>query len=254
MRFLKMILLLGGLLVSSPWLLLAGASVDFAPPNQYIEINDNDLFDVGASESFTICMWVNIDSIKSDGQYTRIIDKYSTLGWTFDCSDPGSSSIRMTLFLNDGVDSALARASTTITASTWTFLCATYDNTLNSTLGISLFKNGVEVSYLTRNSTNLIDSMSNTTKVYIGVLSDITGDYDGRMAYVHMYKRVLTLTEINQIMIKPGSITDSLVGYWPLWGVNSPEIDLSGNGNTGTVTGATSSSDGPPIMLSSGGH
>ncbi len=31
----------------------------------------------------------------------------------------------------------------------------------------------------------------------------------------------------------------SLVGYWPLWGIDSPEQDYSGNKDSGAVTGAT---------------
>ena len=39
-----------------------------------------------------------------------------------------------------------------------------------------------------------------------------------------------------------------LTGLWPVWGLHSPEIDLSGKGHDGTVVG-TSRSNGPPITL-----
>lgn len=38
----------------------------------------------------------------------------------------------------------------------------------------------------------------------------------------------------------------NLSGYWPIWGLHSPEIDLSGNGNNLTVTSAARANH-PPI-------
>jgi hypothetical protein len=43
--------------------------------------------------------------------------------------------------------------------------------------------------------------------------------------------------------VRPGS----LVGYWPLDGLQSPEPDLSGKANNGTLTG-TALVSGPPVM------
>ena len=48
----------------------------------------------------------------------------------------------------------------------------------------------------------------------------------------------------------PGSL-ESSQGFWPIWG-DSTEIDLSGKGNTGTVTGTTVDSSGPPVMFGGG--
>jgi hypothetical protein len=39
----------------------------------------------------------------------------------------------------------------------------------------------------------------------------------------------------------------SLVGFWPLWGIQSPEIDLSRLKRNLTVTGATLGTAGPPV-------
>ena len=45
----------------------------------------------------------------------------------------------------------------------------------------------------------------------------------------------------------PASITSGLKFYYPLFGINSPELDFSGNKNNGTVSGALFSSSNPPI-------
>jgi hypothetical protein len=41
----------------------------------------------------------------------------------------------------------------------------------------------------------------------------------------------------------------SLVWYLPLWGIASPEPDLSGHANSATITGSLSKADNPPITF-----
>lgn len=71
--------------------------------------------------------------------------------------------------------------------------------------------------------------------------------FDGFISNMHMYDRELTQPEIKEIMQKPGSIRDGLVGFWPLTDDGSTQRNLAGIGNTGSVTGATNSADGPPV-------
>jgi hypothetical protein len=50
-------------------------------------------------------------------------------------------------------------------------------------------------------------------------------------------------------MWKPGSIPGSMDLSYHTFGVDSgSEYDKSGNGNTGTITGATADPAGPPII------
>ena len=51
-----------------------------------------------------------------------------------------------------------------------------------------------------------------------------------------LYNAPITLTQINSF----------LIGYWPLWGVESPEPDMAG-GNDMTVNGPVESSEAPPV-------
>lgn len=39
----------------------------------------------------------------------------------------------------------------------------------------------------------------------------------------------------------------SLLGYWPLWGFHSSEIDLTANAHSLTLNGSPSSANGPPV-------
>jgi hypothetical protein len=75
--------------------------------------------------------------------------------------------------------------------------------------------------------------------------------FPGKIAHAQVWNRKLSNAEIKQAHECPGSVLNGLVAYWPLFGSDTPELDLSGNGNTGAVTGATESTDGPPIFIPS---
>lgn len=75
-------------------------------------------------------------------------------------------------------------------------------------------------------------------------------DWDGKLSMGKTYKKELTVVEIQELMWKPEAIAGGNT-FNPIWG-DSTEIDLSGNGKTGAVTGTSTSSDGPPVMFGSG--
>lgn len=72
---------------------------------------------------------------------------------------------------------------------------------------------------------------------------------DAAIAYFTAWKRVLSIGEVCEVMVNPMAFPASRVVLTPLWG-DATETDLSGNGNTGAVTGTTATTDGPPVMLS----
>jgi len=45
-------------------------------------------------------------------------------------------------------------------------------------------------------------------------------------------------------------LTNSLHGYWPMWGTSDGATDFSGNGKSWTVNGTVASADGPPLPWS----
>ena len=71
----------------------------------------------------------------------------------------------------------------------------------------------------------------------------------GRIADAFFYNAALTADEVaalaagaSPLLVRSGS----LLGYWPLWGIASPETDYVGNTNM-TLTGSPSAADGPPL-------
>lgn len=80
----------------------------------------------------------------------------------------------------------------------------------------------------------------------IGNSSDGGQFFIGRQANVSIYNRELTENEM--LAVKAGIFLEGLLLFAPLWGVASPEPDLSQNPETGVVTGATQV-DGPPVAF-----
>ena len=122
----------------------------------------------------------------------------------------------------------------------WTHYCGVWNG---STDVAEIFANGVSEA---TNSTGAIGSLTNTVVLQSGGTANNANDSLGLQSHSHVFLSVLTVQQINDAMWFPersGAIPD---GYWPFWG-DSPEIDLSLNANTGTVTGATTSTDGPPV-------
>ena len=78
-------------------------------------------------------------------------------------------------------------------------------------------------------------------KMSIGRSSDSSpsGHWRGSICEVCMWDVALSDAEALalHLAIKPNHIRPAdVVGYWPVWGLHSPEIDLSGQGNNMTVS------------------
>lgn len=80
------------------------------------------------------------------------------------------------------------------------------------------------------------------------------GVWAGRLADCFWYNRLLSNNEVKQIMhFGPKSLTNGLIGYWPLG--NFAGLNLTTNSLAGTETLGTGShnGDGPPINYPQGG-
>ena len=218
----------------------AGASRSF---------DGNDYIDLGAPASlditnFSVCAWFNGNSFAS---YSQIVCKTPITGTTrnFELSFDGASHLRG-VFTQGVGGYKVTNGSTALSTGVWYFGCTAYDGA-----ALKVYLNGVE------DGTGAFSGSADTTtgSAVIGRLGDLSADhFNGKAAYVHIYNRGITQVEVTQLMYRPGSVTSGLVAYLPLWGVHSPEIDLSGTGNSGTVNGATESTDGPPVFIGAGGN
>ena len=124
----------------------------------------------------------------------------------------------------------------------WAFAASTWNG---STDTAEAFANGASDG----GTATTIGSITSTNSLIAGEYAGGATDYNGEIAYCAVFvDDVLTTQQIAELQFSPllsGAIPD---GLWPLWG-DTTEVDLSGNGYTGTVTGATTSADGPPVMI-----
>lgn len=138
----------------------------------------------------------------------------------------------------------------------WDFFTVVYDNSIGTNLtNIKIYKNGIlNTSYCDENSSNVLNT-SSVNPITFGCYHwlNYTGNkqfLSGVLDDIGIWNRALTAQEITAMYngvnysdtcnAVSGSLTQGLVGYWPFCGNAN---DDSGNGNNGTVNGATLTTD-----------
>jgi len=198
--------------------------------------------------SLTISVWVNADNSGEAGE-GRIFDKNLTTinsGQILSFFDSGTEPAP-TLFYNRGFSLGTGQwyLGGAVSTGNWMNIAMTYA-AVNTTSQPIFYVNLSQGSTTTNVAPKGVVGSDNIYSLRFGSNSSGTRSFNGRMAYFHYYNRVLTKNEISQIARFPGSITNGLRGFLPLWG-GTPENDYSGYGNTGTITGAIFSIDNPPV-------
>ena len=99
---------------------------------------------------------------------------------------------------------------------------------------------------------NAIGAATGSTTIGKRTYSGFNNPWSGSIAHMAMWNVVLTAGEISGLsrgqlpyMVRP----KSLVAYWPLDGLSSPEPDLSGNQFNGTINGTVTAGNGPPVAM-----
>lgn len=135
-----------------------------------------------------------------------------------------------------GGGSILCAGTTKIKANTWYVAVSTFDGTTNK-----LYLNAVlEDSNLKSHNS------ASTTTVRLSTYNGSGEPLNGNAKTVAIYNRALTATEVSQITFNNIFPSNGKVLHWGLNdGTGSTVTDSSGNGNHGTITGATWSTDVP---------
>jgi len=204
--------------------------------NDYINVADDNSLDIGTSD-FSICALVN-----PNGDYTfanSIVRKRIVNGYLMKL-DETTGAIRVSL--NDGTTVVNVSTSHTIPASTVSHLVATFDRD-------SLAKVYVDGdSVYSQDISSAQGDLGYATDLVIGVASNkISEFFSGDIYNVKIYNKALSQSEIttlynNRNSTSPTTVTSGLV--LDLNGIDGNATkttwkDQSGNGNDGTVYGAT---------------
>lgn len=228
-------------------------SRNFDSSNDYIEKTDSSSLDI--TSNLTLCTWIRrINDTPTNNE--GIAAKYR--------SQPGSENQRayeiyrsttntigaaISLDGTGGANIRVIEGATVVAATTWTFVAVVYIP--STSLAVYLGTSPSSIIEDAINTTDIFASIADTAAPFwIGTQFDSTfagGFFGGLVAHVQLFASSLSLNQLKQVAAFPGSIQNSLRGYWPLWGTSSPEPDYSGNRNNGTVTGATFSGLNPPV-------
>lgn len=218
-----------------------GASRDFSGSGQFVTVADNNLLTFGA---MSFAVWLNVDAYGASDSIFGKLDEYLLYFYAGDLYWQNVD--------DDNADAYIARIAPAAQFSTgvWMRLAVTAPNDATSA-NRKIYRDGLRKDTSSFDGGSFVQMRNTPNAVILGSLDSFygLGLLNGRMAYAQLWNRELTVDESEQALWRPGSVPNGLVGYWPLWGVNSPELDLSGNGLTGTVTGAAESTDGPPASI-----
>lgn len=211
--------------------------------NQYLDIGtQSDLNITGTG--ITICGWAKRDS----QGFAFILNRRnsSNLQYQFAWLDSGNNNeLRFDADYGSGTVSYDSGSSHTET-DTWHHLAVVYDGS-NVTFYFDGSSDGSSSETGSIASHNIPNSIGRDN-------GSFPNYSDAKICEVAIWDTPLSANEISSLAagISPFRIRNSsLQGYWPIWGYHSPEIDLSKNHHTATVTGASLANHSPVLNISS---
>jgi hypothetical protein len=224
----------------------------FNGTSDYITIGN--IASLNVTGAMSISAWVYLAAGFTGSGFKSVHGKWAASGnRSYLLSMGGSSgSFNGAVFFADGGGTTYSIVSTqpqSFFVGSWNHIMGTITPGLTGTM--NLYVNGAFNGTLGITKTALL---SNTQANEIG--NDTAGDYwNGNLAECAIWNGDLS-SNLNAIAAlgKVGGcraykVTDyALLGYWPLFGYQSPEPDMSSNGNVGTLTG-TAAANHPPIDL-----
>jgi len=153
-----------------------------------------------------------------------------------------TSTIGNILFeVGNGTASAQIVLGSSFIAGVWTQITGIYDGS-----NVRLYASGSTAASALTGTVGTADSSA-----AMGYAAQYNGDFfGGYLADAAIWNAALTPFEIAALVagVRPSQIRRaSLIGYWPLAGLQSPEPDLSGARNNVTLTG-TQPVFGPPLL------
>lgn len=178
------------------------------------------------------------------------IRSYSLL--IFGADGTGRIQIQIADTTNNAANFLIRKSvSGTIANNTWTAVAITHTGTWSTATDAHLYKNLVEPSYLLSQNGAATEA-DHTGNWWVGGHPTLTTTgFWGNLSYAQVFSRVVSIPELTEFTYKPDMANNLLKAHWPVWG-DGTEIDLSGNGKTGAVTGTTTSTSGPPVMFGGG--
>jgi hypothetical protein len=200
---------------------------------QYASVSS---WSLGGSGDVTMSIWAWATSWNQTGV---LFDHQPSFGdWDFFFENPPAN-----LTLSGGNNSSLVKyASSNLSGSTWYHLAATIVGTTGT-----IYVNGAQAATGT-----VVATTGSTNTLNVGRYNNFYY-FTGQLAEPAVWNVGLSANEMLALgtgkavpwRIRPASLT----GYWPLFGLQSPEPDLSGKGKSLTLTGSPPQANHAPVKL-----
>lgn len=159
-----------------------GGSIVFDGINDYVITQNLGLITTGTNDMFSVGVWLKTSSTVN---YNKIIQLKDGVG-LFLCADGGFG------VQSNGDNSGICAAGTFIRDGSWHYIVGTYEESVKYTG----FKDGVQVFDVATADGETVS----TTDTYIGTQSTLGGTtfFNGSIAYIHVYNKILTPSEVLQ--------------------------------------------------------
>ena len=224
---------------------------EFDGVNDALEASDSGSIR-SPSTAITVAVWMQRTSTGADPWTGLVLKKYTiTDPWiSYSIQQNANNTAQFYFSISTGVPGSLIQtafsANPSVPADTWRLLVGRWAQ--GEKVSLRIFD-------LNRNIIETVESTA-ISNITIGYNADplrfgrneANNYWQGRLANILIENSKLSDQQILGRMFLPSFIHNPSAGFWPLWGITSPEPDLSGNKNDATVTEATRFNH-PPIML-----
>lgn len=209
-----------------------GTCLNFSGSGQYITVSDSASLRFGASTNFSIWGWFKPRSIT--GTQTLMRKGNGANVWLLRLNGDKLETI-----IGDTADVITVTGTTVLKRGLWYFVCATFNRTGNASLYLN------SVSDATPASITAVGSGMDTAFA-LGIAQNPNAGgtelFNGFMDEIGVANSALTQTEIDNLFYN-GTHPSSTVSRWKLDEGSGTSATDSVGANTGTITGATYSSD-----------
>jgi Concanavalin A-like lectin/glucanases superfamily len=202
-----------------------------------------------ASQAFSVSFWAFRGGEVSDISYVGHLDTNNNFrGWEL---QQGLINLLIFNLISTYPSSWIQVKSTVVDPGTFCHRASTYDGS-GLAAGVQLWVNGTNGQIVVNDSLEG-NTTTNSIPLRMGTRLDGTDPLGtgGKMAEVGVWNTALTTNEIASLTQGARCYTirpQDLVAYYPIFGNDSPEPDLSGNASNGTLTGTAFAAD-PSIAM-----
>lgn len=209
-----------------------------------IVVTGNSGLNLGTGD-FTIACWINFDAIDTDG--SRVVEQGSdSIALSPQVYFASTTVLKLTFQIGNDFGGRVQHA-TALTVGTDYFISVRRNS--SNLVEVDVWDVNLAKVGSTASATKTDDLSPASGNLNIGkdAAFAATTRWNGDLAHLWWIKARLNDNELKGIAFTSKPLTANY-RHWPLWGLDSPEPDLSGNGDDGTVTEAIRSNH-PPITL-----